>query len=154
MPSNIRRRAPNLDDKSIEQIVKILDCWSLSKLTWDLLTEQILLHHRVQYTRQALHSHIRIKGAFNDRKKALRGSDSKRLRAMTPEQQRISNLEAEVARLNREKNNLLEQFNRWVYNGYLKQMDERMRDFMNQPLPPVYREPSEKPFKARKGKGE
>ncbi len=44
--------------------------------------------------------------------------------------------------INRENGNLLEQFNRWVYNGYTKQMDRRMRDFMNQPLPPVHREPS------------
>lgn len=35
------------------------------------------------------------------------------------------------------------------YNGYLKQMDERMRDSMNQPLPMVYREPSEKPSKTK-----
>jgi cell division protein FtsB len=48
-----------------------------------------------------------------------------------PEQQQIARLKAENERLKRENNNLLEQFNRWVYNGYLKTMDERMREFMN-----------------------
>lgn len=152
MSSNARRRARNLDDQTIEHIVKILDGWSSPKLTWELLIEEVLLRLRVGYTRQAFHSHTRIKEAFAARKIAIKGLDPQEIASLTPERQRIARLEAEVERLNKENNNLLEQFNRWVYNGYLKQMDERMRDFMIQPLPKVHRDPSEKAATA-KGEG-
>ena len=135
-------RARNLDDRAIEQIVEILYGWSSPKLTWDLLIQQIMLHLRSEYSRQALYKHTRIKEAFVARKLALSNGDQADLRALTPDQQRIARLEAENERLKQENNNLLEQFHRWVYNGYLKQMDERMREFMNQPLPGVHRDPS------------
>jgi hypothetical protein len=140
------RRARNLDDQAIEQIVEILDGWDSPKLTWKLFIEQIFLRLRTRYTRQALNNYIRIKHSFAACKKVLAGRNHEDPKEKTPEQQRIARLEAENERLRWENNNLLEQFNRWVYNGYLKQMDVRMRDFMNQPLPPVYREPSEKTF--------
>ena len=139
-----RSRAPNLDDQAIERIVEILDGWSTPKLTWELLIEQILLRHRTAYTRQALHNHVRIKDAFSYCKKKLSGPNFKEQKALSPEQQQIARLKAENERLKRENNNLLEQFNRWVYNGYLKTMDERMREFMNTPLPSINREPSYK----------
>lgn len=142
MPAKPRHRAKNLNDQAIEQIIEILDGWSSPKLTWDLLIEQIMRRLRAEYSRQALHKHTRIKEAFAARKKELAGRDPKEREALTPEQQRIARLEAENERLKRENNNLLEQFNRWVYNGYLKQMDTRMRDFMNQPLPQVHRDRS------------
>lgn len=144
-----RNRAKNLDDQVIEQIVEILDGWSTPKLTWGLLIEQILLRLRAHYTRQALHNHTRIKDAFSARKNELVGRVARAPSALSTEEQRIARLEAEVARLKRENNNLLEQFNRWVYNGYLKQMDERMRDFMIKPLPPVFRDPSAQPQKLK-----
>lgn len=147
-----RKRARNLDDKAIEQIVEILDGWNSPKLTWELLIEQVLLRLRAHYTRQALNNYVRIKEAFSARKQALAGCGPKERKVESPDQQRIARLEAEIERLKRENNALLEQFNRWVYNGYLKQMDERMREFMNQPLPSVHREPSEK-SPASKGGG-
>lgn len=144
MTVKLRSRAPNLDDQAIEKIVEIIDGWSNSKLTWELLIEQILLRHRVAYTRQALHNHVRIKDAFSECKQKLSRTGFKEQKALSPEQQQIARLKAENERLKRENNNLLEQFNRWVYNGYLKTMDDRMREFMNTPLPPVNREPSYK----------
>ncbi|MFA7279289.1 MAG: hypothetical protein WC100_04285 [Sterolibacterium sp.] len=145
MPAKPRNRARNLDDQAIEQIVEMLDGWSSPKLTWDLLIKQIMIRLRAEYSRQALHNHTRIKEAFTARKNELSGRNPRELKALTPEHQRITRLEVENERLKRENNNLLEQFNRWVYNGYTKQMDERMRNFMNQPLPAVHRDPSEKP---------
>ncbi len=144
MPAKSRNRSRNLDDQLIEKITEILDGWNNQKLTWDLLIEQIFLRLRAHYTRQALNNHVRIKEAFTARKKSLAGNYPSELRPKTPDQQRIARLEAENERLKRENNNLLEQFNRWAYNGYLKQMDERMLNFMNQPLPPIHRDPSEK----------
>ncbi len=147
MPAKPRRRARNLDDHAIHEICAILDGWSSPKLTWELLNKQVLLRLRASYTRQALHNHVRIKEAFSARKKALAGHDSKERKEATPEQQRIARLEAENERLKRENHSLLEQFNRWVYNGHLKQMDSRMRDFMNRPLPKVHRDRSQEPTK-------
>lgn len=141
-----KKRAPNLDDQVIDKIVEILDGWSSPKLTWDLFIEQIFLRVRVRYTRQALNNYSRIKYAFSTRKKFLVGASPKELKAGTPDQLRIARLESEVERLARENNALLEQFNRWVYNGYLKNMDEKMCSFMNEPLPNVQREPSAKVF--------
>lgn len=135
-------RAPNLDDESIGRIVEILDGWSSPKLTWNLFIEQIFLRLRVRYTRQALNNYSRIKESFSACKKAVVSVESMGVKAVTSDQLRILRLEAEIERLKIENNALLEQFNRWVYNGYQKGMDDKMRDFMNQPLIEVQREPS------------
>lgn len=140
-----RSRAKNLDDHAIEQIVQALDGWS-GRLTWEALIEEISLRLRTRYTRQALHNHVRIKEAFAVRKKALAQRDSEEIEAESPELQhallRIARLEAENERINSENNKLLEQFVRWAYNASTRALDE---EFLNQPLPPVYREPSIKP---------
>lgn len=153
MLSKPRKRARNLDDFSINQIIGILDSWSKPKLTWDLLIEQIFLQSRAHYTRQALNNYAQIKVAFAARKAILARCPRKDFHEETPELQRITRLEAEIERLKLENNALLEQFNRWVYNGYLKQMDERMRDFMNQPLPQLDREPSKVHTRIKNGRG-
>lgn len=141
-----RSRARNLDEQAIEQIVAILDGWSSSKLTWELLIDQITLRLRSHYTRQALHNHVRIKDAFSARKKSLAGCKVEQALYDSPElqhaMQRIARLEAENERLSRENNNLLEQINRWIYNAYVKQMDHKLRSIFNEPLPAVQREPS------------
>lgn len=144
-----RKRARNLDDQAIEQIVEVLDGWDSPKLTWELLIEQVFFRLRTRYTRQALNNYVRVKEAFVARKKALVGCDTKKHMVESPDQQRIARLQAEIERLKNENNALLEQFNRWVYNGYLKQMDERMRDFMNQPMPRVHRDASEIPSRSK-----
>jgi hypothetical protein len=150
-----RSRAKNLDDRTIEQIVQILDGWS-GKLTWEALIEEVSLRLRTRYTRQALHNHVRIKEAFASRKKALTGRDREEIEAESPELQhalqRIARLEVENERLKRENNNLLEQFARWAYNASTRALDEK---FLNQTLPPVYREASIEPStgsSGRKGK--
>lgn len=137
-----RSRAKNLDDHAIEQIVQILDGWS-GKLTWEALIEKISLRLRTQYTRQALHNHVRIKEAFSGRKNALAGRNNKEIEAESSELQHalqhIARLHAEIERLKRENNNLLEQFVRWAYNASTRGLDEK---FLNQPLHQVNRDPS------------
>ncbi|MFZ6048079.1 hypothetical protein ACFW0H_18380 [Pseudomonas sp. CR3202] len=150
MTAKPRNRARNLDDRSIERIVEIMDGWNSPKLTWELLIEQISLRLRVRYTRQALHNHSRIKAAFSERKKTLSRTNFNDPKPQTPDQLYISRLEEEIERLKRENNNLLEQFNRWIYNGALNQLSDQMLDLMNRPLPPVYRQRSTLPPKAVK----
>lgn len=92
--------------------------------------------------RQALHNHVFESKMHSSASRNYPEPALKNRKHCLLEQQQIARLKAENERLKRENNNLLEQFNRWVYNGYLKNMDDRMREFMNTPLPPVDREPS------------
>ncbi|MFJ3263645.1 hypothetical protein ACIPK7_25630 [Pseudomonas sp. NPDC086581] len=140
-PSRVRSK--NLDDGTVLRIVEIIDLWPHPKLTWNDLIHEVFLSLRIKYTRQALNNHARITEAYKYRKCNLPSTESQK--ADTPEQARIHNLEEEIARLRRENNSLLEQFNRWVYNGHLKQLDEFMDESMNDPLPPLSRNPTIKP---------
>lgn len=139
----IRKRAPNLDDHAIERIVCIIDEWGGDKLTWNILLDEIARHLRSRYVRQTLDRYSRISDAYKAKRKKIaeRGKKNDKSK-FTPDQERIARLEVEVERLKRENNNLLEQFNRWVYNGHRKQMDDRMREAMNKPLPKIHRAPS------------
>lgn len=143
--SSSRVRSKNLDDDTVLRIVEILDLWPHPKLTWNNLIHEIFLSIRIKYTRQALNNHARITEAYKYRKSKLPSAESQK--PDTPEQARIHLLEEEIARLRRENNSLLEQFNRWVYNGHLKQLDEFMDGSMNDPLPPFSRNPTIKPKK-------
>lgn len=136
----ISARAPNLDDATIELIVHILDGWS-GKLSWQLFIEAITAQLHKTYARQTLNNHERIKTGFVARKKELTGHERKIKNFESPElqlaSQRIKQLEAEIARLTRENNTLLEQFVRWAYNASTRQLD---MDFLNTPLPIINRE--------------
>lgn len=138
------RRAKNLEDDDIENIVKILDGWS-GRLTWEAFIDAIETRLFARYTRQALHKHVRIQKAFALRKEALsRGGHSGKV-ASTPELQaaleRIARLKGENERLDAENNLLLEQFARWTYNASTRGLDEA---FLNAPLPDVDRQRSQK----------
>ena len=135
-----RKRSKNIDDSTAEQIVQILDGWHDPKLTWDLLSEQIMLRTYSQYTRQALYNSVRIRMAYKLAKERIGGEKPSQKRRMSKELQlaiaRIGTLKAENTRLVRENNQLLEQFCRWAYNANTRSISE---DFLNQPLPKVFR---------------
>ena len=133
------RRARNLTDADIQQIVEILDGWT-GKLTWNLLIDAIALRLHSRYTRQALHKHERIRHAFELVKNSPAVKGKAKERAASPEMQvaleRIAWLEAENTRLKAENERLLEQFVIWAYNAYTRGIDEKT---LNRPLPPVNR---------------
>ena len=139
-----QKRAKNLDDADIKQIVEILDGWS-EKLTWELLIDAIELRMHNRYTRQALHKHERIRNAFELRKAGLAHGDGEMQVVRSPELQksleRIARLEVENKRLVSENEQLLEQFARWAYNAHTRGLDNR---FLNQALPSVNRGQSTK----------
>lgn len=135
-------RAKNLDDAAIDLIVGILDGWS-GKLTWDLLIEGIKERTQVQYTRQALDKHLRIKDAFRLTKARLSGEPKAQRKQKLSEAeseamtQRLERLQAENARLELENDRLLEQFQTWAYNAHLKGLT---KEYLSTPLPRVDRE--------------
>lgn len=137
-----KSRAKNLDDKSIELIVGVLDGWS-GKLTWGMLVDEVEKRTRARYTRQALDKHARIKAAYQltkERLSAVPRSDRK-YKLSAPEvealTERYKRLEAENRRLKAENERLLEQFVTWAYNAHLKGVT---KEFLNNPLPRVDRE--------------
>lgn len=133
------KRAKNLTDTDIKQIVELLDGWS-NKLTWELLIDVVELRTHSRYTRQALHKHERIRNAFDLKKKGLSGVDGNAKRTVTLEMQialqQIERFKAENRRQASENDHLLEQFARWAYNAHARGLD---KEFLNQPLPPVNR---------------
>ncbi|MDL2313595.1 hypothetical protein LJC36_01285 [Desulfovibrio sp. OttesenSCG-928-C14] len=135
-----RKRSKNLDDATTEQVVQILDGWHNSKLTWDLLIEQVMLRTFNQYSRQALNNSVRVKNAYKIAKERLDGEKVSSKRKISKELQialaRKETLKAENCRLIRENDQLLEQFCRWAYNASNRGISE---EFLNQPLPKVDR---------------
>lgn len=138
----VKRRARNIDDPAIIQIVGVLDGWA-AKLSWDLLIDEIERRLGLRYTRQALDKHARIKIAYQSTKKRLSKApgpehhqklSSQEVGAIT---ERLERLAAENARLKMENDCLLEQFVTWAYNAYLKGLT---KEYLNTPLPRTDRE--------------
>ena len=137
---NVVSRGKNLTDDAIEQIVRLLDCWS-GKLTWEALIEVIVTRLHYRYTRQALHKHERIKAAYTLRKESLGTSEMakpREARQLGEEvMNRIARLEAENQRLEAENQRLLEQFVVWAYNAHTRGLS---KEFLSHPLPRVNRD--------------
>jgi hypothetical protein len=134
------KRSKNLDEKIIQDIVEIMDGW-LGVLTWDGLVEAVSRRMGLQYTRQTLHKHERIKFAFAARKKAFAtGEVAEPNKVSDPILQaaldRLARIEGENERLKRENANLLEQFVRWTYNAGTRGLGI---EFLNQALPEIHR---------------
>lgn len=119
--------AQHLTDKDIENIVELLDYWSLNeKLTWERLCKAIEL--QLEFvpapTRQTLQKYARIKSAYDQCKKPSKALNinikqtSKLPASLKIAQTKIEALEAKNARLEKENAMLLEQFVVWQYNAY------------------------------------
>jgi hypothetical protein len=135
------KRARNLDDAAIEEIVALLDGWT-GPLSWQALIEAIDDLMRIRYTRQALNNHERIKLAFYERRETLKAAGvSVRVRAKSREVTMLlqinARMEAENKRLKHENARLLEQFARWAYNANNRGIHEAL---LNRPLPEVNRD--------------
>ncbi|PKN18685.1 MAG: hypothetical protein CVU71_10355 [Deltaproteobacteria bacterium HGW-Deltaproteobacteria-6] len=133
-----KRRAKNLSDADIKQIVEILDGW-LGKLTWGLLINAIELSLFYRYTRQTLFKHERIRNAFEVQKKNLSRVGGQ-IVISSPELkvalETIERLKKENIRLESENQRLLEQFAAWAYNAHARGLDY---EFLSHPLPGVNR---------------
>lgn len=134
-----RRRARNLDSRTVEWILQLLDGWT-NALTWQGLVDAIHERTGVRYTRQALANHEPIALAFASRKRDLRSERKGAAKAATVDQRleadHISRLEATVNRLQRENELLRERFVVWAYNAHIHGMDEAL---LNKALPTINR---------------
>ena len=119
--------AQHLTDKDIENIVELLDYWSLNeKLTWERLCKAIEL--QLEFvpapTRQTLQKYTRIKSAYDQCKKPPKALNininktNKLPASLKIAQTKIEALEAKNARLEKENVMLLEQFVVWQYNAH------------------------------------
>lgn len=137
-----KRRARNIDNCAILQIVGVLDGWT-AKLSWELLVDEIEKRFGIRYTRQALDKHARIKIAYQSTKQRLsKASDPACSQKLNSQEvgaimERLERLAAVNNRLKLENEYLLEQFVTWAYNAHLKGLT---REYLNTPLPVVDRE--------------
>ncbi len=127
--------ANHLTDKNVLDLVKLIDGWDLnSKFTWGALCVCAEKKLSLNTTRQTLQKFTRIKDAYLDKKEILRTGLSK---PKTPPSlkiaaRRIATLEEENARLLREQDRLLAQFQVWQYNSYAHGVTVEM---LNRALP-------------------
>lgn len=125
---------------TLPKILRVLDHWE-GKLTWDKYCQQVALVLGMDsVSRHALLNYPTIKESYARRQQELRQVKQDLPRDFTLEVavRRISDLEAQVSRLEATNNLLLDQFRRWQYNAYAHnvRMDSLAWDA---PLPAVDR---------------
>ncbi len=134
--------AKHLTDLDISNICELLDGWDTDyKLTWDKLVGAIKHELNITTTRQTLNKYTRITKAFVEVKSIVNrvssGKKSNVQTAKTPAslkiaQETIDRQNNTIQRLERENNELLEQFHVWLYNASTRSITP---DMLNTPLP-------------------
>jgi predicted nuclease with TOPRIM domain len=131
-----------MTDERIKQIVQIIDDWK-GPLTWQLLVDEVEKYLGVKYSRQTLYKYTRIKNAYQDRKATTQENEGVPVEMGTKTAQRsaetIKALRRKVERLEKENDQLLEQFVRWAYNARSATHAPLTEDDLNKPLPDVDR---------------
>lgn len=140
MVNRRKKRARNLSDADIKEIVEILDGWTTKDLSWQRLVDEVSRRTFRTYTRQALFKKERIRIAFETTKKRFPATKNTPSRNVSPEVQSLldckARLEAKIERLEAENNRLLEQLVVLSRNAYARGLSA---EDLNQPLPPVNR---------------
>ncbi|KJG12890.1 hypothetical protein [Photobacterium iliopiscarium] len=134
--------AKHLTDKDISNVVEVLDDWPTdSKLSWDRLVEAVEHEYKFKTTRQTLQKQNRIKTAFQEVKSLVSGKVPSNKPKLPPSlkvaAERLEKQQREIERLKRENQQLLEQFQVWLYNAYrhgvtIDQMNESLPTKDNQ----------------------
>lgn len=128
-------RGKNITPEIKQIIFEILDGWK-GKLTWDLLVQAVAKRTFQEYTRQTLFGHEEIRSAFVAKKERAPLAVEGRKKLFKPEEafesERNMKLKEENARLQAHLDFLMEKFNRWAYNAYIRGITEHQ---LEQPLP-------------------
>lgn len=134
MPKRIITKA------ALPKIMRELDRWE-GRLTWPLFCERIAKVLDVgSVSKHTMYLYPAIKERFQQRQKDLREVSQALPRDFTLDAaaRRISDLEAQVRRLEETNNLLLDQFRRWQYNAYANNVRMDLLAW-DKPLPEVNR---------------
>lgn len=131
-----KKRAPDLTDELIAQVLEALDAWT-GKLTWGLLIDAVETKTSHRYSRFTFAGYPQIANAFSLKKGNLRGTlprargepSDERLRASMAQADRYK---AKIERLEAENQLLVEQFVTWAIHAERKGVTI---DMLNAPLP-------------------
>lgn len=111
----------HLNEESISKIIKLIELWDDTKISWPALCDSVEINIGTRYTRQCLSKYKLICDAFNIRKINLKenaGVDPVyKTKQMQDAVLKIQRLEQKIERLEKQNNDLLVQFNRWLYNA-------------------------------------
>lgn len=133
-----KKRAPNLSEEAIVEILSIIDSWCNGRLTWAALTDAIEHKTKVKYTRQALAAHLRIQSAYSEKIKFREQRPAVTRAGSVVELDEalkiIDSQRAEIARLKKGELVFLEQFARWASNAHMLGIDHRRLDVSPDPV--------------------
>jgi hypothetical protein len=129
--------AKHLNDKDIVDIIDILDDWPTdSKLTLDKFVEAVEDECKFKTTRQTLMKQSRIKTAYDEVKGIVSGQTTANKPKLPPSLkiagERLEKKNRKIARLERENEQLLEQFQVWLYNASINNVSIEQ---LSEPLP-------------------
>lgn len=130
--------AKHITNYQIKSVMDVINRWSeKEKLTWDALCDKLLSVIGKRPTRQSLSSYSLIAECFNNKKEKIKQGEEKIIKpsSMKVAAQRIKRLEAENQSLAVINAKFLEQFIRWQYNAFLKNITPEELD---SPLPKKY----------------
>ena len=124
----------HLTKKDEARIIKIIEDWSESKLTWPLLVEACKTKLGIGRARQSLMKIPAIDMAMKDRKAALKAPTEKAgwINDIQKANERIEKLTEANQKLKAVNNALLERFKIWQANADMRGVSQRQLD---QPLP-------------------
>lgn len=134
MPKKIITKA------TLPKIMRELDRWD-GKLTWPLFCERVAKVLNVpSISKHTMYLYPAVKERFQQRQKDLREARDALPRDFTLDAatRRITDLEAQVKRLEDTNNLLLDQFRRWQYNAYANNVRMDLLA-LDKPLPAVDR---------------